>query len=194
MSSLVAASRTHLPRRLLSIPLGHAESFHESKPIVHIAWYQILSLLEGGTDLLPLECRREFLGIETKGTGFGLEPDSARFIDEIETVGPARVFLLHMIVYGIDQGGDRDMQFAHTRIGNRLSIFFRGRIGKQNALFDIALHLPNVCGMSLVDINNEKRDAIFILFIPRVERGNRPAKRWSSITAKDENDRFLGLK
>jgi hypothetical protein len=50
--------------------------------------------------------------------------------------------------------------------------------------------LPEIARMSLVDVHNEERYLIFILLVQLIERGNLPAKWRSSVTAKDENNRF----
>jgi len=140
------------------------------------------------------ERRREFLSIETKGTCLCFEANVSRFIDQVETIRPAGIFLLHAIAYRIDEGWNRDMEVAHTRVGHFLAIFFRGWIGKQNTFLDVALHLPNIARMRLIDVNNEERYSIFVLLIQLVERGNLPAKGRSSVTAEDENNRFPAAK
>jgi hypothetical protein len=48
--------------------------------------------------------------------------------------------------------------------------------------------------MSLIDVNNEERDSVFVLLIQLVERGNLPAKGRSGVTAEDENNRLLAAK
>jgi hypothetical protein len=142
-------------------------------------------------DSFLLECRRQFLGIKTKGTGFGLESDDSGFIDEIKPVRPACVFLLHTVIDGVNQCWDRYVQFANAGVGNSFAICFGSGISEQDTFFHVALHLPEVAGMSLIDVNDEKCNSILILFIQFVERGNLPAKWRSSITAKNENHRSL---
>ncbi len=107
---------------------------------------------------------------------------------------PARIVLLDVIVDRIDERGNRDMQVSHARVGHSLPIFIRGGISKQNAFLHVALHLPNIARMRLSDVDNEERYSIFILLVQLVERVNLPAKRRSSVTAKDENNRLLASK
>jgi hypothetical protein len=52
------------------------------------------------------------------------------------------------------------------------------------------LHLPNIAGMRFIDVNNEEGYPVLVLAVQLVERGNLPAKGRSSVTAKDENNRF----
>ncbi len=82
------------------------------------------------------------------------------------------------------------MEVSHARVGDFLPILFCGWIRKQNTFLDVALHLPEIARMSLVDVHNEERYLIFILLVQLIERGNLPAKWRSSVTAKDENNRF----
>jgi hypothetical protein len=44
--------------------------------------------------------------------------------------------------------------------------------------------------MSFSNVDNEERHSIFVLLIQFVERGNLPAKWWSSVAAKDQRNRF----
>jgi hypothetical protein len=48
--------------------------------------------------------------------------------------------------------------------------------------------------MRFLDIDHVKRDAILIFLVKLIERGNLPAKRRSSVAAKDENDGLLAAK
>ncbi len=133
---------------------------------------------------------RELPGVETKRTCRRFEANGSGFIDEVETIRPAGVVLLDAIAYRIDEGWNRDMKVSHARIGHGLPIFFRGWIRKQNTFLDVALHLPNIAGMRFIDVNNEEGYPVLVLAVQLVERGNLPAKGRSSVTAKDENNRF----
>jgi len=82
------------------------------------------------------------------------------------------------------------MQVPHARIGHFLPILVRGWISEQNTFLHVALHLPNIARVRLIDVNNEERDPVLILLIQLVERGNLPAKGRSSVTAEDENNRL----
>jgi hypothetical protein len=45
--------------------------------------------------------------------------------------------------------------------------------------------------MGLLNIYNAERDLAAVTIVQAVQRGNLPAKRWSSVAAKNENDRPL---
>jgi hypothetical protein len=51
--------------------------------------------------------------------------------------------------------------------------------------------LPEVAGVSFVNVDDEEGDAVAVLLVELVERGNLPAKRRSSIAAEDEDDGLL---
>ena len=65
------------------------------------------------------------------------------------------------------------------------------RQSEDDALPDVAGHLPHVAGMSFLDVDHEKRDAVFVLLIHLVERGNLPAKWRSSVAPKNQNHRAV---
>jgi hypothetical protein len=48
--------------------------------------------------------------------------------------------------------------------------------------------------MRFIDINDVESDMIAVLLVELVERGNLPAKRRSSVTAKYEDDGLLAAK
>jgi hypothetical protein len=48
--------------------------------------------------------------------------------------------------------------------------------------------------MRFIDINDVESDMMAVLLVELVERGNLPAKRWSSVAAKDEHDGLLATK
>jgi hypothetical protein len=86
------------------------------------------------------------------------------------------------------------MKFAHAGVCDPLAFFSRRWASEKHAFLDIALHLPQVRGMSLIDIDDVERNTIFVLPIQLVERGNLPAEGWSSVAPKNENDRLCTAK
>jgi hypothetical protein len=53
---------------------------------------------------------------------------------------------------------------------------------------NVGLHLPNVSGVSLEDIDRVEGDLIFILLGELVQGGNLPPKWRSGIAPEDEDD------
>jgi hypothetical protein len=56
-------------------------------------------------------------------------------------------------------------------------------------LFNIALHLPDVAGMRLGDVDDQERDLISVLVVELVEGRNLPPEGRSSIASKDKHNR-----
>jgi hypothetical protein len=82
------------------------------------------------------------------------------------------------------------VQFADTRTSHLLAFLRRGWISEEDALFDVALHLPNVGRMRFGDVDNVKCYSIRVLLIQLVERGNLPAEWRSGVATKHEYDRL----
>lgn len=86
------------------------------------------------------------------------------------------------------------MESANARIGDLFTLCVCGRISKENTFLDVALHLPDVGRMSLVDVDDKESHLVFVLLVQLVERGNLPAKWRSSITPKYQDDRLSSAK
>lgn len=93
-----------------------------------------------------------------------------------------------MIGKGIDQRRQTKAQFAHAGLGCRLPLLLGAGRGKQDAVADVGRKLPKIRRMGLFNIDDKKRSRIFVGFVNPVQRGNLPAKWWSSVAAKDQHD------
>jgi hypothetical protein len=133
-------------------------------------------------------------GFKPERTGHALKGNAAVGIDEIETVGPTCVVFLNLILHGVDQGGHANVKFADAGRGNLLAVGNGGGVLKDDAFLDVALRLPEVAGMRLIDVNDEESHVVSVLLVEPVERGNLPAKRRSSIAAEDEYDGLFAAK
>src|SRR5438874_3278896 len=60
--------------------------------------------------------------------------------------------------------------------------------GKDDAVFDVALHLPDVAGMRLSDVHDQESDLVLVLIVELVEGGNLTPEWRSSVAAKDHHD------
>ena len=105
-------------------------------------------------------------------------------VDQIDPVWPARKGSFGRIAKLVEHGWKLDPKFPHTSPGDECSFFFRLRAGKNNLVFDIALHLPHVAGMRFGNVNNQERDAPAILLVKLVEGRNLPPERWSRVAAE----------
>jgi len=82
------------------------------------------------------------------------------------------------------------MKLADARRSNRLPLFIRARVLKDNSFFDVALHLPDVAWMGLGNVDDIESRSVLVLFVKLIERGNLPAEWRSSITAEYKDDRL----
>jgi hypothetical protein len=133
----------------------------------------------------------QFRWFEPKRTGLALEHHPAITINQIETVWPTGVRNLSSIVEAVDNGGKLDAELANARAGNLRAFFFILRTGKDDRVTNIAAHLPNVAGMSFLDIHGVKRHPASVLLIQLVQGGNLPPKWRSSVAAEDQHYRLL---
>jgi hypothetical protein len=79
------------------------------------------------------------------------------------------------------------VQVANTSARYLLTLGGGCRVPKQHAILNIALHLPNIGWMRFGDVDHVESDAIFVLLVELVERGNLPAKWRSSVAAEDQH-------
>lgn len=66
------------------------------------------------------------------------------------------------------------------------------RIGKKHLLAHVDGQLPAIGGMGLLDVDDEEIDAVTILAVERIEGGNLPPERRSSIAPEDQHDGLGG--
>jgi len=132
--------------------------------------------------------------VETEGTRRTLVGNATVGIDQIQAIGPACVILLDAIFHGVNQGGHGDVEFPHAGGSHLFALGSGGGVLKNHAFLDVALHLPKIAGMRFVNVNDVERDTLAVLLVELVERGNLPAKRRSSIAAKNQYDRLFATK
>ncbi len=86
------------------------------------------------------------------------------------------------------------MKFPNAGGSNLFALGGAGRVLKNHAFLHIALRLPKVARVRFINIDDVERGAAAVLLVELVERGNLPAKRWSSVAAKDEHHGLLAAK
>lgn len=132
------------------------------------------------------ERRRQQLRIEAEWSWFGFEADDALFIDQIQAIRPTGILLLDLVLNSIDQRGEWDVEVTHTGACHIKAFGKGGRVLIDDAVADVAGHLPDIGGMRFGDVNHEERHAIFVLLVDFRERGNLPAKGRSGIASEDK--------
>lgn len=138
-----------------------------------------------------LQRRSKFVGLETERARLALVHDTAAGVDEVHAIWPAGVGALGHVVEAVEHRWKLDPQLAHASSSDQRAFFLRLRAGEDDLIADVRFHLPDIAGMRLENIDGKESHAVVILVVELVERGNLPAKRWSSIAAKDQDDRLL---
>ena len=128
----------------------------------------------------------QIVRMKSERSGLALVCDPAGSINQVEPVGPCRVGALGRVAELIQHRRNLDTQLAYTGAGDVGALVFAPRAGEDDLVLDVALHLPNVAGMRLGDVDDQKRDLILILLIQLVEGGHLPPERRSGVAAKHE--------
>jgi hypothetical protein len=77
-----------------------------------------------------------------------------------------------------------DPKLPDASSGYGCSFFFGLWAGKNNLIFDVALHLPHVAGMGFGNVNNQESNASAILLVKLIEGRNLPPERRSGVAAE----------
>ena len=94
------------------------------------------------------------MGIESERAGFALVTQRAVSAYDEEAVGPGSILLLDAIFDAVEQRRNLDVEFADARGGDILPLCLGSGIGEDDAVFYIALHLPQVAWVSLGDVDD----------------------------------------
>jgi len=111
-------------------------------------------------------------------------------VDQVEPVRPTGIRPFRRIAKLVKHGRKFYSKFPHAGPGDECSFFLRLRAGKNDLVFDIALHLPHVAGMGFGYVNHQERDAPAILLVELIEGRNLPPERRSGVAAEYQNHRL----
>jgi hypothetical protein len=153
--------------------------FAEGSALRWFARHLICELLQSGLQVV---------GFESEGAGLAFVDNAAGGVDQVEAIGPGRVGGFGGIAEFVEHRRNFDAKFAYAGSGNRAAFLFIARAGKNDAVFDVALHLPDVARVRLRDVDYEEPDFVLILVVKTIESGDLPSEGWSSVTAEDEDD------
>ncbi len=123
--------------------------------------------------------------MEAERSRLALESDFALAIDQVKPIRPAGVLLLGCVFHAVHDRRELDPKFAHATAGNVLAFIGGLRGCEQYVVANVALHLPNVGGMRLKNVNGKERNLILVTLGELVEGGNLPPERRSCIAAED---------
>jgi hypothetical protein len=138
-----------------------------------------------------LDSGSEFVWLESKGTGPRFESDAAPGVNQVHAVWPTCVGTLGRVAEFVENGGHLDAQFAHACTGDESALFFISRTGKDNFVFDVALHLPDIAGVCFRDVHDQECHTVLVLVVELVEGGNLPPEGRSGIAAEQQHHWLL---
>ena len=125
--------------------------------------------------------------LEPERPGRTLERNPTLPINEVQPIWPSRISGFHRIANVVNQRGNMNPQLPYATFCDRAPLHKRLGIGEQHVLANVDRHLPGIARVRLTNVDDEKRDAIFVLVVQTVERGNLPAKGRSSVAAEDQH-------
>lgn len=130
----------------------------------------------------------QLFGVEAEGPWFALVRHVAAGVDQVKSVWPSRVRLFRGVAEFIEHGRNIDSKLANAGSRDEIAFFFAPWAREDDIVLNIALHLPNVAGVCLGDVNHQERDLIFVLLVELIEGRNLPPKRRSSVTSEYQDD------
>src|SRR5438477_5570131 len=133
----------------------------------------------------------QLIRLETKRAWFALVGDAAVAANQIKAVGPACIGSLRSVAKLIKNAGNFYAELSHAGSGNIGAFFFVLRIGKDDLVLYVALHLPDVARMGLGDVDNQKSHAVLVLLVKFVEGRNLPPERRSRIATENQHHGLL---
>ena len=136
------------------------------------------------------QCRRQFVRLKSKRPRSALVCDAALRVDQIYAVWPAGIGSFSRVAKLVEHGGKFNPKLSHASAGDECSFFLSLRARKNNFVFDVAFHLPNITRMRFGYVNNQESHAIAILFVKLIESRNLPPEWRSRVAAEYQNHRL----
>jgi hypothetical protein len=127
-------------------------------------------------------------GIEPEGSWLAFVRHVAGGVDQVKAVWPCRVRLLSGVAEFIEHGRNIDSELADAGARDETAFVFAPWTREDDIVFNIALHLPDVAGVRLGDVNHQECDLLSILLIELIEGRNLPPKRRSSVASEYQDD------
>ncbi len=132
-----------------------------------------------------------FLGIVLERAIAALVGNLAVFIDDVEPLRPRGVGVVGSVGHFIDTERHRILEALGEIIGNGHAVveILGLHVANVVLIFSIGFHAPLVEGMSFANVDGEEIDVILVVVIELNDVANLAAKRRSSETAKDQDQR-----
>lgn len=136
----------------------------------------------------------EFHSVESKRARPALVDNPSVAIDQVDSIRPASVGLLGLIVQAVDNGREFQSKSSHAALSDGFALAGILGAAEHDVLAYVALHLPDIAGMGFKNIDRKERNFPSIHIPQPVQRGSLPPKWRSSVTAEDEYHRLLAAK
>ena len=124
--------------------------------------------------------------MKSEGARTTLIDHASTFINQINSIRPPRVRLLGGVVETIDERRKLNAELAHTHVRNLLALSDVLWAGKDDLVANVALHLPNIAGMSFQNIDGVELYTLTIFIVELVECRNLPPKWRSGVASEDQ--------
>ena len=131
----------------------------------------------------------DFVGIVIERAHAAAIGDAARFIDDVEALGPGGVGVVGGVGHVVDPEVDGIVEALDEIIGDGDALRERFRLGVADVIFDIGFHFPLVGGMSFADVHGEEVSVIFVIVVNLHHVADVAAERRSSVAAEDDDER-----
>jgi hypothetical protein len=128
--------------------------------------------------------------VEAEGTRLALVRHVAGRVDQVKSVWPCRIRLLRRVAEFIEHGRNIDSELTDAGARDEIAFLFAPWTREDDIILNIALHLPNVAGVCLGDVNHQERDLIFVLLVELIEGRNLPPEGRSSVASEYQDNRL----
>src|SRR5262249_4232964 len=106
--------------------------------------------------------RFQLWGVEPERAGVALIDNAAGLVDQIQPVRPTGIQPFDSVIHAVDERRKPDSERPNAALRNLESFVLGARTSENNAVANIALHLPDIARMRLLDVYRVERDAILI--------------------------------
>jgi len=133
----------------------------------------------------------QFIRFESEWPGLAFVGDSSLSVDQVDAVGPASIGALCRVAELVEDRRKFDPQFAYAGSCHKGAFLFIPRTGEDHLVFDVALHLPDVAGMRLGNVDDQECYPAAVLLVELIEGGSLPPEWRSSVAAEHQHDGLL---
>jgi hypothetical protein len=115
--------------------------------------------------------------------------NAARFVDDVQALGPGGVGGLGGVIDVVDAEGDGVVEALDEIVGNRHALSKVFRLCVADVVFHVGLHLPLVGRVGFAHVDRQKVGVIFVVVVNLHHVTDVAAEGRSSIAAKNDDER-----